>query len=116
MSREEELDEIEETEESLEEISEEGEISEAEEEIGFTLDQINMMIQATEIWDQLLRQQISVEEAKQMLGRGVRVSEEIEKIPQVEEERISEKTKTRASKKTSRSTKSRKSKSKKKSE
>ncbi len=88
MSSSEEVEEYEEIEE--ESIGEgEAEAGEEIEEIGFTLDQINLMIQATEVWDQLLKGSTSLEEAKKVLdrGRGVVTSQQ-EKVLSTEKEEI----------------------------
>ncbi len=101
-------EEIEEIEEESEESTGEGEVEAGEEaeEIAFTLDQINLMIQATEIWDQLLRGSTSIEEAKKILDRGRSISVPQEKIlSTTEEEEIKTEKKISGKRKRSRSKK-----------
>ncbi|MEL9929327.1 MAG: RNA polymerase subunit Rpo13 [Sulfolobales archaeon] len=54
--------------EEIGEEEEEEEYEDIEEEGHFTLDQINIMIQATELWDQLIQGSKSLEEVSQYLG------------------------------------------------
>jgi predicted RNA-binding protein YlqC (UPF0109 family) len=98
------------SEEEIEEYEEEesiGEVEEVEEEeAGFTIEQIDIMIRATETWDQLMKGLISIEEASKILGREARTTRALKKSVSVAEEKIEKKI---VSEKTSRKKKSKKS-------
>ncbi|MEZ0289654.1 MAG: RNA polymerase subunit Rpo13 [Sulfolobales archaeon] len=83
-------------EEEVEEASPETIEEESEEESDFTLDQINMMIQATELWDQLIKGYRGAEDAIQHLTRSRRKTISKEKPRETKEAERIEKERKRA--------------------